>query len=99
MYITDGYRPACDIGHTRHQVFYAYACRTSSRVRNPAFSGADGFFTHSDIAWSALIRGSTNMYSYAHTRRSVSHAVKYRLTESIHLWHMRSGKVALFAGR
>jgi len=31
-------------------------------VQNPSFTDADGFFTHSDMAWSALIRGSINVY-------------------------------------
>jgi len=75
MYITDGYRPACDTGHSYHLEIYAYACLTSSRVRNPAFDGADGFFTHSDMAWPTLIRGTTNMYS---------HAVTCEMTDSTH---------------
>jgi len=59
MYITDGCRPACDTSHTCHLKFYAYACLTSSRVHNPAFNGADGFFTHSDMAWPTLYASVT----------------------------------------
>jgi hypothetical protein len=54
MYLTDGYRHACDTGHTCHLEFYTYACIRASRVQNPDFSDADGFFTHSDMAWSLL---------------------------------------------
>jgi hypothetical protein len=88
MYITDGYRPACDTGHTCHLEFNAYACLTSSRMQNRAFSAAHGFFTHCDMAWSALIRWSTTMSC----QRTV--LVVWEMTE-----HTRSVTVGVFAVR